>query len=627
VAGRVAELVAGGAHLRDIALLFSSWSDVGLYQAALTRRRIATYALRQEGLYARREVLDLILALEAVRDPADDRALFGWLRSPFVGVKDETLLAIARAAPPPYWPGLEMVECAERELLERGRALLAEHVGLRDRVPTAELIESLLERSGYLAWLSLLGDDGLQAIANLRKVTRLARRAPEQSVGDFLRTLHEAQARGDREGDARLYGERDEVVTLTSVHSSKGLEWPVVFWCDVARGAAGGGRAGLLIGRDRIALKDPDADAGDQPLHYRSILAEEDNEALAERKRLWYVASTRAKDRLIVSGFCPGARSEAKTAGGALLAALGPLDARDFPCTVRPAPALDGEPAAAATECPDVPLPEPLTPIGVPQGRLRHSATELMALARCERRHWFRYIAGLREPSSGAGGTGAIVRGQIVHQVLEQLGAEDPDLLLETAIGRWDPDAPTPDGPGGTAYRAPLRQDIAAVAGDSAYRALADTAGASREVQFMFLGDDDACLEGAVDLAAPTGSGLTLLDVKTHGGNADQSQVMERYLIQREVYVAAAEALTDRPVERFAFQFPAAGQLAVDVTQPMRDAGRAHLAELLGRLGRAEPTLARDPADCDRCGYREAGWCPGVSTGREQRLEIPSGSP
>ena len=74
------------------------------------RSGLRTYALRAEGCYDRREVVDIILALEALRDPRDDRALLGFLRSPFVGVSDETRLAIARGARRPDWDGLGSVD-------------------------------------------------------------------------------------------------------------------------------------------------------------------------------------------------------------------------------------------------------------------------------------------------------------------------------------------------------------------------------------------------------------------------------------------------------------------------------------------------------------------------------------
>ena len=638
VARRLTELAAAGLKWQDVALLFASWSDVGIYEDALARARIPTYALRQEGFWERREVLDLILALEASRDPLDDRALFGWLRSPFVGVKDETLLAIARGAASPYWHGLTTVECAERERVAWGAELLAEHVALRDRVPTAELIESLLERSGYLAYLSLAGDAGLQAIANLRKVTRMARQAPEQGVGDFLRAFRESRERGDREGDARLYGERDDVVTITSVHSAKGLEWPVVFWCDTGRapGGHGGDEAKLIIGRDLIALKDPDADgAKSQPLHYQTLVSAEERESAAERKRVWYVAATRARDRLIVSGLCPARRPETKSPGGAVLAALGPVpqveggtftyaarDGREFTGVVRIAPALAEAPPAPPVAHADLALPEAPAELVRPAGRLRHSATELMAWERCGRRHWFRYVAGLAEPEVERGGESylsAVARGQIVHDVLEHHGDGAVEDLLEAAIGRWDPDAPTPDEPAGRPYRDELSGEISAVIDDPAYRALADAPGAQRELAFLHLLSPDACVEGRIDLAAPADGGMVLLDVKTTQCGADQApDVAARYSLQRDTYVRAVEALTEAPVIRFAFQFSAARtQVSEQVTDAMRAAGADRLDALLEAMARGEAPLTQHPAECRFCGYRRVGWCAGVSEGAD----------
>ncbi len=626
VARRAVEFHAQGAAWRNMALLFTSWTDVSIYESACRNAGIPTYALRQAGFYTRREVQDMVLALEATRDPQDDRALFGWLRSPFIGVRDETLLAIARSTRPPYWQAITAVDCAERELLAWAAELLAEHVAIRDRVPTSELMQSLLERSGYLAHLSLLGDDGLQAIANLRKLARMAGQSPEQSVGEFLRQLGEARTGDDREGDARLYGDRDDVVTLTSVHSSKGLEWPIVFWCDTARGPAGGGPGNIIIGRDRIALKDPDTESGDQPQHYLSLATVEADEANAERKRVWYVASTRAKDRLIVSGICPGARGEAKSAAGALtgeLSGLTPADGvpfcyadrsgRSYEGIIRLAPAVAEEPAPIPAPGAERQLPESLPMLAARSGRTRHSATELMLLDRCERRHWFRYVAMLREPTHHAKpGSGAIARGQIVHDVLEHLGDDPVKLLLETAIGRWDPDAPTPDVSHGTAYRAALRRDIDAVAGDPAYAALAAAPGARRELPFLYLSDSGSSIEGAVDLIARADDGLVLLDVKTHTGPGDKAEIARRYDVQRDTYIEAAEAISGERVVRFAFQFPDTGQVAETVTDAMRASGQARISALLERLGQADTSLAKSSEDCRWCGYRDAGWCPGV---------------
>src|SRR5690606_33292829 len=299
VAKRAAELAAEGVRAGEMAVLLPAWGALDRYQAALERAGLRTYALRAEGFYERREVVDMILALEAARDPRDDRALLGFLRSPFVGVTDETLLAIARGAQRPYWEWLSSValdDDAEAALLARGRELLAHYSALRDRVPAAELLAGLLEDSGYLAHLALLGEDGGQALANVRKFLRELRTRSHTSVGELLRAIREVRARGEPVGDERLHGADDDVVTLTTIHSAKGLEWRVVFWCDLvrARWEARGER--FLLGRDELRIGDPDLRGEEQAPEWQALRERIRQEDEAEKRRLWYVAATRAKD-------------------------------------------------------------------------------------------------------------------------------------------------------------------------------------------------------------------------------------------------------------------------------------------------------------------------------------------
>jgi ATP-dependent helicase/nuclease subunit A len=471
IARRMNELKAAGVEWRDMAVLLTSWGSLETYEGALQAADIPTYALLAEGFYERREIWDLILALETLRDPRDDRALLGFLRSPFVGVKDETLLDLVRQTTRPVWTRIGQVKVAEQDLLEFGIELVRDHSTLRDRIPIHELLASLLDRSGYLAHLVVLGPAGQQPLANVRKFLRLAREFRDGNVGDFLRATREAKKREDQESDERLFGRHENVVTITSVHSAKGLEWPVVFWADLAREPMGVGRDPLLVGRETVALKDPDTE--EQEPGYAALLELEKAEAAAEQKRLWYVATTRAKDRLILSGFTDKKMAEG-CAASALSGALG-LDVvgngvmpyRDrsgqtFQATVHHVPAHVEAVVAPEDVFAPVALPDTLAPIRVAPGRPRHSATELMSFARCPRRHWFKYVAGVREPSldrSGPEWGSAVARGQVVHDVLEHIREEaELEGLLEVALGRWDPDRPAPDTQPGREYRRPWRE-------------------------------------------------------------------------------------------------------------------------------------------------------------------------
>ena len=98
VARRIRELHEAGTPFGDVAILLAGWGAAGMYTDALRDAGIPFYTLRSEGFWAEREVIDCLLALRAIRDQSDDIAVTGFLKSPFVGVRDDTLFALARAA-------------------------------------------------------------------------------------------------------------------------------------------------------------------------------------------------------------------------------------------------------------------------------------------------------------------------------------------------------------------------------------------------------------------------------------------------------------------------------------------------------------------------------------------------
>jgi ATP-dependent helicase/nuclease subunit A len=651
MARRARELNDAGVAWGDMAVLLAGWGDVEKYQQALERCGAPTCILRSEGFYQRQEVLDLVIALTAVHQPFDDRALFGFLRGPCVGLKDESLFAIAAAlGVTPYWRGLgrgegySFLAADERRRAEWGVGLLQRHIAMRDRVPTDRLLESVVAESGYVAHLALMGADRIQEIANVRKLVRIARGMRTRGLGDFLQTIAEARERGERLGSAPLYGQRDNVLTITSIHSAKGLEWPVVFWCDTVRMTTARGAPDLLRSRDRIVLRNPGIEhTRDESENWKELKREIEREEAAEDRRLWYVAVTRAMQRLIITGLPAGKTDKYKTetpAGnlwpvlpefeledGATFTYQG-SDGREQRGLVRIADPAAGNAAAdrpAAAELDSLrgaqSLPSSLQPLPVVVGGTRHSATELLVHARCERRHWFKYVMGLREPSVEREGdadfVAAVKRGQIVHDVLEHLRQEDElDQLLEDAIGRWDDEAPPPESTEGTRYRRCLRAEIQSVATHPDYRAVADAATAERELGFLHIVDGEHVYQGKIDLAAVETDGYALLDVKTSECDTEGARVKaEQYASQRDVYVAATEGISHEKVARFAFQFSRAGvQVSQDVTDRLRDSIARSLDGHLQSIAKNAPSLTEHPWECRWCGYKRVGWCNGVDT-------------
>ncbi|MDQ6737786.1 MAG: UvrD-helicase domain-containing protein, partial [Gemmatimonadota bacterium] len=483
IARRVNELCSQGLEPRDIAVLLGGWADAGIYMDALRRAGIPAYSLRAEGFWGCREVLDVTVALAAVLDPSDDRVLTGFLRSPFAGVTDESLLHIARQARSPYWEnmtGVTLPDPEERARLAHAVQLLERLGGIRDRVGLVALIEELLAVTGYLVHLELLGytGDGSpdQRIANVRKLVHVARAHDALTVGDFLTMIARERDLEIREGEALLHGERDNVVTVTSVHSAKGLEWRCVFWADLIRAPSAPGDK-LVIHGSRIVLGDPDIKAEQQPDEWqavrKAILAEED----AETRRVWYVAATRARDLLILSGIPLGTGGRTKgSPAAALLNRFDQLDAAaevvryqsasgiEYSAIVRHAEPLEDEVSGdigdtlslsaqetSQVEASALEITHPWQKVSVQFGRGRYSASELMSFQKCERRHWLKRVAGLDEPVvtmsdagsdiAASGGMSAIQYGVIVHDVLEHAD-DDVDIgeLVDAAASRWEAD-------------------------------------------------------------------------------------------------------------------------------------------------------------------------------------------
>jgi ATP-dependent helicase/nuclease subunit A len=662
IARRARDLHAAGTPWKQMAVLIPAWANVSFYEDVLAGACIPSYTVRGEGFLERREIVDLITALQAIRSPRDDRALFGFLRGPFVGVRDDTLLRVARHAGRPYWAALSRfaqygpeaaeappngvglgalaVRPDEEALLRDGAALIEGLGSVRDRVSTAELVERLLDRTGYLAHLALSGAPGLEAIANVRHFLGLARAAADRSVGGFLADIEERRARErdrvSREIPARLYAEDDDVVTITTIHGAKGLEWDVVFCADIARPGRGEPDAFLRVG-DTLLLGDPDVPPADRPEPWPSAAERLKAEERAERKRQWYVAQTRARDRLVLAsiplGQKPSSGSFARELtdafpllGDALKGAVPPdgaplrytdatgatHEARVAAPSIEDVEALVGEapgaaryaPVAAPGPAPEAILAAPPPPVRAPAGPRRLSATQLLVRSRCERRHHLKYVLRIREPEAERHAETdplirGVVRGQIVHDVLYRFrDPEDLADVIEVAIGRWDEEAPPPDSERGTRYRAELRAEVDRVLALPEYADLRSHPEARRELTFLQVHPDGRATEGAIDLAVgpcEADGGWRLVDVKTNRVDAEGAAgTAARYAPQRDVYADAAASISGAPVEAFTFAFSGPG-VAVSGPVPADVAERAaRVRDAIAAGG--TPALAADPA-------------------------------
>ena len=245
-------------------------------------------------------VMDLIAAGRAALTPDDDLTLACVLKSPLIGLGEDDLFRLAASRRGPLAsavgasPDERAREAARRLAIWRDRA--------RTLTPYAFYARLLGEEGGRKALLSRLGPDAADPIDEFLALALDHEQGEAPSLTLFLAEVEATDAAIRRDMEAESEG-----VRVLTVHSSKGLEAPVVFLPDVC---------GAPDGRhDPKLLPLAPAKPGDPPLFAWSRKAGEDCDAVAqartekheaeagEHRRLLYVAMTRAAQRLIVAGF------------------------------------------------------------------------------------------------------------------------------------------------------------------------------------------------------------------------------------------------------------------------------------------------------------------------------------
>jgi ATP-dependent helicase/nuclease subunit A len=314
--GRAAAAAALAARLQQMhAAREIAWGDVGLlfraanyadYESAFEHAHIPFVTVAGKGFYERPEVRDLLNALAAIADPTDDLAMAGVLRSPAFALTDGTLYLLRRSdatwsrGKRSFWSALQSdlaalaPEDAARAV--RAREILRAAIALAGRVSVAAVLKYLLDATDYRAILRW-SPGGERPRRNVDKLLADAHASGLVSLREFLeyvQTLRDVEA---REGEAPV--EAGEAVQLMTVHKAKGLEFPVVVIADAAHSPRGARRFWL------------DAELGpvysvregeERSVMDRLAARRDADQADAEERRLLYVAATRAKEKLIVSG-------------------------------------------------------------------------------------------------------------------------------------------------------------------------------------------------------------------------------------------------------------------------------------------------------------------------------------
>ena len=356
LAARLLDLKAAGeiAEWRDVALLFRASTGFGTYEAAFEAHGIPFVTIAGRGFYGRPEIRDVIGILRALAEPWDDLAMAGLLRSPAFGLSDAALYRlrwpredIARPNAAPSAPDahldwmpdpttrpvaspnripdpatrpeaipdripdpttrpvayqsalsrdLDHLDVTDREHAIRAQRILVELLSLVDRLPVADLLKRVLDATDYRAALGTAGD---RFWRNLDKLLADAQRSGLVNVRAFLDYLQTLRDVGAREGEAPV--DASGAVQLLTVHKAKGQEWEWVVIADANHSARGAGGGPHLMPNLGVAVH-PNRAEGANPLLNRLAELDAQQRDDAETRRVLYVAATRARHKLLVSG-------------------------------------------------------------------------------------------------------------------------------------------------------------------------------------------------------------------------------------------------------------------------------------------------------------------------------------
>ena len=343
----------GSANCRwaDMVILLGRMTNAEVYAQALRRRGAPCTITGGSGFKDTPEALLVASLCGALTNPLNSEAMGDVLASDMFGLGSDELLALATSPEGhrrDFWGG--MAACVSGEPAFGGapfsaRAKLAASV-LRhaasslDTGTLGSMLDEIAVESGYLTRLQAQGPQGMAQAANFFKALRMVEDAessnPSEGPAQVCTRYLQAIDGGVKERPGSLNTDEQDAVRILTIHSSKGLEYPIVALADF-NGSAGGPNSNLALectcghvyvsltpGSSKPELKDPPklsepmiarlveanaleepASLGDEDLtagsFHEALKARRDTEELAEGRRKFYVGATRPREALIIA--------------------------------------------------------------------------------------------------------------------------------------------------------------------------------------------------------------------------------------------------------------------------------------------------------------------------------------
>ena len=573
-----------GVRQKDLVLLLRAMTNAEVFEAALRGRGFDVFVASGGTFFDTPEVEELKALLKVVANSRDDEALARVLTGRMANLSDDGLYLLRQASRQEGGGRIGLWDAALRT--DRPELCASDEARLRlvldvisdtrreqGRTSLYDLVHSACERLGYD--LTLMSAGQPRAWANTLKFARLAgefERLAPGDVGAFLDHLDMRSRHQRFEQQAAVAAEEIDAVRIMSVHSAKGLEFPVVALAELARGSRGdvcpSFACGLPDGRLTLGVRLPAGNGfeacRDTP-RSKSVQEWATRRALDEEKRILYVACTRATDALGMFAVVDREKEVPQDSPiGWVSRALGiagcddrgraedyELGLGDVSVRVRnlaPDPLLCAEPdesgqVSRANVRQDTPLGDlfesrsdaPPPPLRSRPDRI--SFTGLKTYLTCPYRYYATYVARLGQPVEPQAANDPLAIGSAVHQALRL--SEPTTGLAEEAL-RAVADNNGLDGEGRARMKAAVERFLSS---DLAAQAFAAPR-VRRETPFA-VDVAGTVLDGAIDLLSASAEEALVVDYKT-GTSRPDAETLERWRLQSVCYaIAVFEALPD----------------------------------------------------------------------------------
>jgi ATP-dependent exoDNAse (exonuclease V) beta subunit len=286
----------------DIALLSPGHTDLWRYERALEKRGLAVSSQAGQTLMRREETQDVLALLRVLADSSDMLAFGALMRGPLVGLSEQELLDITAALPlgeagqATYFTVRTDPALVQHPLAS---SILQDLQSLRKLAPITTpslILATAIERlNARVIMAARHKNRNARALANLDALIERARHYGVAGLRAFVHDLQADWERKVRVPEGRIDAAEDAIEIVT-IHSAKGLEWPVVIPINSTT---------ELYRGDQFVHRQSDNTlhwmlGGVAPPDLAAARAEESEEDADQRERIWYVACTRARDLLIL---------------------------------------------------------------------------------------------------------------------------------------------------------------------------------------------------------------------------------------------------------------------------------------------------------------------------------------